>query len=316
MSRFEMRLVDLKAVKERNSIAFLRMEFLDILKYGPTFGGRVRYARDGVEQKSGFPMDLGKGIFIATLEDDELNGISRDELEESLREAAAEIIEIVRRDNIPRTLQTLLAYEDYLEYDEGGSEPPHLLRCFKGTNLQFPHQVPDIFEIAQDLSALSREHYRVESYGASYPNDDKPETEWRECSFRHCNGTSDAPRQEVLDEALEEASRKAVETLIDRRSETLQLLQEALSLKAYDHLAYDARHSHPPNFLKCQVTAPERPRRECEIFKIAEDLSAATGKAYRVAAYGGTYLGDKGFDEAWTHFTLKVVNIGTGGNHS
>ena len=304
MSRFEMRLVALKAVKERNSIAFLRMEFLDILKYGPTFGGRVRYARDGVEQKSGFPMDLGKGIFIATLEDDELNGISRDELEESLREAAAEIIEIVRRDNIPRTLQTLLAYEDYLEYDEGGSEPPHLLRCFKGTNLQFPHQAPDIFEIAQDLSALSREHYRVESYGASYPNDDKPETAWHECSFRHCNGTPALPPK-----VLAEASQKAVATLIHRRSETPPLLQTLL--KDYAHLAYDARHSHPPNFLKCQVTAPEHPRHEREIFEIAEALSAATGKTYRVAAYGGTHLDDKGFDEAWTHFALKVVNVGT-----
>lgn len=309
MSRFEMRLVDLKAVKERNSIAFLRMEFLDILKYGPTFGGRVRYARDGVEQKSGFPMDLGKGIFIATLEDDELNGISRDELEESLREAAAEIIEIVRRDNIPRTLQTLLAYEDYLEYDEGGSEPPHLLRCFKGTNLQFPHQAPDIFEIAQDLSALSREHYRVESFGASYPHDDKPETEWRECAFRatgrHCNGAPAALPPKVL----AEASRKAVATLNRRRSETPPLLQTLL--KDYAHLAYDARHSHPPNFLKCQVTAPEHPRHEREIFEIADALSAATGKTYRVAAYGCTYLDDKGFDEAWTHFALKVVNVGT-----
>ena len=305
MSRFEMRLVDLKAVKERNSIAFLRMEFLDIRKYGPTFGGRVRYARDGVEQKSGFPMDLGKGIFIATLEDDELNGISRDELEESLREAAAEIMEIVRRDNIPRTLQTLLAYEDYLEYDEGGSEPPHLLRCFKGTNLQFPHQAPDIFEIAQDLSALSREHYRVESYGAIYPHDDKPETAWHECSLRHCNGTPAALPPKVL----AEASQKAVATLIHRRSETPPLLQTLL--KDYAHLAYDARHSHPPNFLKCRVTAPEHPRHEREIFEIADALSTATGKAYRVAAYGGTYLGDKGFDEAWTHFALKVVNVGT-----
>ena len=53
MSRFEMRLVDLKAVTVRDSIAFHRMEFLDIRKYGPTFGGRVRYARDGVEQRGG-----------------------------------------------------------------------------------------------------------------------------------------------------------------------------------------------------------------------------------------------------------------------
>ena len=305
MSRFEMQTTDLKGLKERFSIQLLRVEVLEIPQYPSSPLVRVRYARDGVEQRGGFSMDLGKGIFIATLEDDELNGISRDELEESLREAAAEIMEIVRRDNIPRTLQTLLAYEDYLEYDEGGSEPPHLLRCFKGTNLQFPHQVPDIFEIAQDLSALSREHYRVESYGAIYPHDDKPDTEWRECSLRHCNGTPATLPPKVL----AEASQKAVATLIHRRNETPPLLQTLL--KDYVHLAYDARHSHPPNFLKCRVTAPEHPRHEREIFEIADALSTATGKAYRVAAYGGTYLGDKGFDEAWTYFALKVVNVGT-----
>ena len=303
MSRFEMRLVDLKEVNERNSIAFLRMEFLDIRKYGPTFGGRVRYARDGVEQKSGFPMDLSKGIFIATLEDDELNGISRQELTENLREAAAEIVQFVRRDNIPRTLQTVLEDDDSLEYDEGGSEPPHLLRC-KVTHPQFPRYAPDIFEIAQDLSALSREHYRVESYGAIYPNGDKTETAWREFSLRHCNGTSAALPPKVL----AEASQKAVATLIRRRSETPPLLQTIL--KDYAHLAYDEHHSHPPNFLKCHVSAPEHPRHERELFEIADALSAATGEAYRVASYGGTYRGDKGFDEAWTHFALRVVNFG------
>ena len=303
MSRFEMQTTDLKGLKERFSIQLLRVEVLDMPQYPPSPLVRVRYARDGVEQRGGFSMDLGKGIFIATLEDDELNGISRDELEESLREAAAEIMEIVRRDNIPRTLQTLLADEDYLEYDEGGSEPPHLLRC-KVTNLQFPRHAPDIFEIAQGLSALSREHYRVESYGAIYPHDDKPETAWRECSLRHCNGTPAALPPKVL----AEASQKAVATLIHRRSETPPLLQTLL--KDYAHLAYDARHSHPPNLLKCRVTAPEHPRHEREIFEIADALSTETGEAYRVAAYGGTYLGDKGFDEAWTHFALKVVNVG------
>ncbi len=304
MSRFEMRLVDLKAVKERNSIAFLRMEFLDIRKYGPTFGGRVRYARDGVEQKSGFPMDLGKGIFIATLEDEELNGISRDELEESLREAAAEIMEIFRRHNTPRALQRLLAFYDDFEYDEGGSEPPNLLRG-RVMASQFPQDAQHLFDITREFSNLTREPYRVESYGASYPNDDKPDTAWRECSLQHCNGTPAALPPKVL----AEASQKAVATLIHRRSETPPLLQTLL--KDYAHLAYDARHSHPPNFLKCRVTAPEHPRHEREIFEIADALSTATGKAYRVAAYGGTYLGDKGFDEAWTHFALKVVNVGT-----
>ena len=304
MSRFEMQTTDLKGLKERFSIQLLRVEVLDMPQYPPSPLVRVRYARDGVEQKSGFPMDLGKGIFIATLEDDELNGISRDELEESLREAAAEIMEIVRRNNTPRALQRLLAFYDDFEYDEGGSEPPNLLRC-RVMASQFPQDAQHLFDITRQFSALTREPYRVESYGAIYPHDDKPETAWHECSLRHCNGTPAALPPKVL----AEASQKAVKTLIHRRSETPPLLQTLL--KDYAHLAYDARHSHPPNFLKCQVTAPEHPRHEREIFEIADALSAATGEAYRVAAYGGTYLGDKGFDEAWTHFALKVVNVGT-----
>lgn len=304
MSRFEMQTTDLKGLKERFSIQLLRVEVLDMPQYPPSPLVRVRYARDGVEQKSGFPMDLGKGIFIATLEDDELNGISRDELEESLREAAAEIMEIVRRNNTPRVFQKLLAFYDDFEYDEGGSEPPNLLRC-RVLASQFPQDAQHLFDITRQFSGLTREPYRVESFGASYPHDDKPETAWRECSLQPCNGTPAALPPKVL----AEASQKAVATLIHRRSETPPLLQTLL--KDYAHLAYDARHSHPPNFLKCQVTAPEHPRHEREIFEIADALSTATGKAYRVAAYGGTYLGDKGFDEAWTHFALKVVNVGT-----
>lgn len=304
MSRFEMQTTDLKGMKERFSIQLLRVEVLEMPQYPPSPLVRVRYARDGVEQKSGFSMDLGKGIFIATLEDEELNGISRDELEESLREAAAEIMEILRRNNTPIALQRLLAFYDDFEYDEGGSEPPNLLRC-RVLASQFPQDAQHLFDITRQFSNLTREPYRVESFGASYPNDDKPETEWHECSLQHCNGTPAALPPKVL----AEASQKAVATLNRRRSETPPLLQTLL--KDYAHLAYDARHSHPPNFLKCQVTAPEHPRHEREIFEIAEALSAATGKAYRVAAYGGTYLDDKGFDEAWTYFALKVVNVGT-----
>ena len=300
-----MRLVDLKAVNERNSIAFLRMEFLDIRKYGPTFGGRVRYARDGVEQKSGFPMDLGKGIFIATLEDDELNGISRNELEESLREAAAEIIEIVQRNNTPSALHRFLAFDDDFEYDEGGSEPPNLLRC-RVLESPGPQDAQHLFDITREFSNLTRVPYRVESYGAIYPNGDKTETTWREFALQHCNGTPTA----LPPKALAEASQKAVATLIRRRRETPPLLQTILKDKDYAHLAYDARHSQAPNFLKCRVTEPERPRHESELFEIADALSAATGKAYRVASYGGRYYENKGFDEAWTHFALRVVNFG------
>lgn len=303
MSRFEMRLVDLKEIKERNSIALLRMEFLDIRTYGPTFGGRVRYARDGVEQKSGFPMDLGKGIFIATLEDDELNGISRNELEESLREAAAEIMEIVRRNNIPRVLHRFLAFDDDFEYDEGGSEPPNLLRC-RVLESPGPQDAQLLFDMTREFSNLTGIPYRVESYGAIYPNGDETETASREFALQHCNGTPTA----LPSKALAEASQKAVATLIRRRRETPPLLQTIL--KDYAHLAYDEHHSQAPNFLKCRVTEPERPRHESELFEIADALSAATGKAYRVASYGGKYHGNKGFDEAWTHFALRVVNFG------
>ncbi len=299
-----MRFVDLKEVNERNSIAFLRMEFLDIRRYGPTFGGRVRYARDGVEQKSGFPMDLGKGIFIATLEDDELDGISRNELEESLREAAAEIIEIIRRNNTPSALHRFLAFDDDFEYDEGGSEPPNLLRC-RVLESPGPQDAQPLFDISREFSNLTGVPYRVESYGAIYPNGDKTETAWREFALQRCNGTSAA----LPPKALAEASQKAVATLIHRRSETPPLLQTIL--KDYAHLAYDERHSQAPNFLKCRVTEPEHPRHESELFEIADALSAETGKAYRVASYGGRYYENKGFDEAWTHFALRVVNFGT-----
>lgn len=303
MSRFEMRTTDLRALKERLSIQLLRVEFLEMPQYPPSPLVRVRYARDGVEQKSGFPMDLGKGIFIATLEDDELNGISRNELEESLREAAAEIIEIVQRNNTPRVLHRFLAFDDDFEYDEGGSEPPNLLRC-RVLESPGPQDAQHLFDITREFSNLTGVPYRVESYGAIYPNGDKTETAWREFALQHCNGTPTA----LPPKALAEASQKAVATLIRRRSETPPLLQTIL--KDYAHLAYDEHRSQAPNFLKCRVTDPERPRHESELFEIADALSAATGKAYRVASYGGRYYENKGFDEAWTHFVLRVVNFG------
>ena len=303
MSRFEMRTTDLRALKERFSIQLLRVEFLEMSRYPSSPLVRVRYARDGVEQKSGFPMDLGKGIFIATLEDDELNGISRNELEESLREAAAEIMAIIRRNNTPSALHRFLAFDDDFEYDEGGSEPPNLLRC-RVLESPGPQDAQHLFDITREFSNLTRVPYRVESYGAIYPNGDKTETAWREFALQRCNGTPAA----LPPKALAEASQKAVATLIRRRSETPPLLQTIL--KDYAHLAYDEHHSQAPNFLKCRVTDPERPRHERELFEIADALSAATGKAYRVASYGGRYYENKGFDEAWTHFSLRVVNFG------
>ena len=303
MSRFEMRTTDLRALKERFSIQLLRVEFLEMPQYPPSPLVRVRYARDGVEQKSGFPMDLGKGIFIATLEDDELNGISRNKLEESLREAAAETMEIIRRDNTPSALHRFLAFYDDFEYDEGGSEPPNLLRYRVPASL-WTQDAQHLFDINREFNNLTGVPYRVESYGAIYPNGDETDTAWREFALQHCTGTPAALPLEVL----EEASQKAMETLIHRRYETPPLLQTIL--KDYAHLAYDEHHSQAPNFLKCRVTEPECPRHESELFEIADALSAATGKAYRVASYGGRYYENKGFDEAWTHFSLRVVNFG------
>ena len=50
-----------------DSIELLRVELHYHDGHGPLFMARVRYARDGVEQEDGFPIDLDKGAFIATV---------------------------------------------------------------------------------------------------------------------------------------------------------------------------------------------------------------------------------------------------------
>ena len=50
-----------------DSIELLRVELHYDGEYGPLFMARVRYARDGVEQVNGFPIDLHKGAFVATV---------------------------------------------------------------------------------------------------------------------------------------------------------------------------------------------------------------------------------------------------------
>ncbi len=192
--------------------------------------------------------------------------------------------------------------------NESGSEPPNFLRC-RVHAPQFPQDAQLFFQISRRFSTLTQEPYRVASCGATYPNGDNSDEVWREFSLRHCNGTlDDADTTELPPKLLAEASQKAVATLIRRRKETPQLLQTILA-DSGNHLAYDARKSHPPNFLKCRVTEPERPRHEREMFEIARKLSAATGKDYSIAAYGGSYHGDKGFDEVWTHFSLRIFNF-------
>ena len=61
-------------------------------EYGPLSGARVRYARDGVEQENGFPIDLHKGAFVATVPIQEAG------LEEELQKIGPEIARIVYED--------------------------------------------------------------------------------------------------------------------------------------------------------------------------------------------------------------------------
>jgi hypothetical protein len=75
-----------------DAIEFLRVELQYEDGYGPLFLARVRFARNGVEQKEGFPIDLDKGAFIPTV------SIQKEGLEEILEEIGPEIAKIVRED--------------------------------------------------------------------------------------------------------------------------------------------------------------------------------------------------------------------------
>ena len=209
MSIFEKRIIDLTGLQNYGGIQFLRMEILNVQGYGPTFFGLVRYAHSGIEQKEGLPMDLSKGIFIATLRDEQLGEISREELEKTLQEAAEDIIEIVWKDAhakefLPdydyqthdenrstenlggisgRILRDILKDYPYLKYDEDRSKPPDLLRC-RVVKPKTPRQAEDIFEIAQKLRAETGENYRVGSYGGSSNAGDNLDEVWSIFSLR------------------------------------------------------------------------------------------------------------------------------------
>ena len=75
-----------------SSIELLRVELYYDGEYGPLSGARVRYARDGVEQENGFPIDLHKGAFVATVPIQEAG------LEEELQKIGPEIARIVYED--------------------------------------------------------------------------------------------------------------------------------------------------------------------------------------------------------------------------
>ena len=209
MSVFEKYIIDLKGLQDYGFIQFLRIEILNVQGYSPTFFGMVRYARNGVDQAEGLPMDLSKEIFIATLRDDQLGDIPRETLEKTLQEAAVKIIDRVRKDPGMRnlmpdydyvrndedysvgkldettvsTLESILKDFPYLKYDENRSKPPDLLRC-RVVKPKSPRQAEDIFEIAQKLRDKTGENYRVGSYGGSSSAGDNLDEVWTIFSLR------------------------------------------------------------------------------------------------------------------------------------
>ena len=189
MDRFEIRNIDLKKVPGSDFIKFLRIEILERKGYGPIRFARVRYALNGdhSEQENGLPMDLGKGIFTATLEDEELGKISREELETTLQGAAGEIIKIVRRElgrepDIPNILKRILKDYAYLEYDELYSKPPDVLKC-RVTEPEGSRDVEDLFQIANRFRDATGENYIVAYGGASNIGDNLDEV-WTRFSLR------------------------------------------------------------------------------------------------------------------------------------
>ena len=208
MSMYEIRIIDLEGLSVSTFIEFLRVEILDVRGYGPTFFGHVRYALNGVEQAESLPMDLSKGIFIATLRDDQLGDIPREALEKTLQEAAVKIIEIVRKnpnmqtlvpdydypmsdedcsaeklgENSGRILEGILKDYPYLKYDERYSKPPNVLKC-RVRDPNNRRQVEDIFEIAQKLRDKTGENYVI-AYGGSSSGDDNLDEVWTRFSLR------------------------------------------------------------------------------------------------------------------------------------
>ncbi len=75
-----------------DSIELLSVELEYHDGYGPLFMGRVRYALDGVKQEAGFPLDLHKGAFTATVRIQEAG------LEDKLQAVGPDIARIVYED--------------------------------------------------------------------------------------------------------------------------------------------------------------------------------------------------------------------------
>ncbi|MCY4403806.1 MAG: hypothetical protein OXD54_14645 [Candidatus Poribacteria bacterium] len=189
MNMYDLLNIDLKKVRTNDFIKFLRLEMPIRNGFGTVRFGRVRYALNGDQhkQENGLPIDLGKGIFLATLEDDELGEITREELEKTLQQAAIEIVQTVRKElDPPAILKSILKDYAYLKYDEKSSEPPNLLRC-SVDKPDSQRQVKDIFEIARRLSAATGVDYKLGSYGGSSSEGDNLDEVWTRFSLRNFN---------------------------------------------------------------------------------------------------------------------------------
>ncbi len=214
MGKYIKHIIDLEGLPDYKYIQFLRVEILNIQGFNSSFFGRVRYARNGIEQDEGLPMDLSKGIFIATLRDDQLNGIPRDELEKTLQDAADDITKIVRY-NLPldnlyhnhnhwdenekqvgkdidkktiEILNKILTEYPYLTYDEDHSEPPDILRCrVKNDSTDSPRHANDIFQIVEKLKTETGQPYSIGTYGGSFNGDDDLDKVWTRFSLRKFN---------------------------------------------------------------------------------------------------------------------------------
>lgn len=214
MSKYIKHIINLETLPDYKCIQFLRVEILNIQGFNSSFFGRVRYALNGIEQAEGLPMDLSKGIFIATLRDDQLNGIPRDELEKILQVASNDITKIVRTnsplDNLYRNhnswdenekqvrndldkktvdiLNEILTKYPYLTYDEDHSEPPDILRCrVKNDATNSLRDVNDIYEIVEKLKTKTGQPYSIGSYGGSSNGEDDLDKVWTRFSLRIFN---------------------------------------------------------------------------------------------------------------------------------
>lgn len=212
MSEYEKVIIDLKEIPDYKFIQFNRLEILCLQGGHLSLFGRVRYALNGLEKNESLPMDLGKGIFIATLNDEQLGDIPRREFEDILQEASKEITTIIRKNqklkillnernsNHNKNSMKLFGYSSerilkkilkdsypYLKYDKAHSSPPDVLRCVVKSDPDGKRDAKDIFEIVEKLRSETHEPYSVGSYGGSTNGGDNLDKVWGTFTIRKFN---------------------------------------------------------------------------------------------------------------------------------